>query len=165
MGKISYGSANARDLVSLKNSLQALPHVKRMLSDLPAPVFRRMEEELDTVEDISSLLEAAIADEPPISLREGGLIKSGYHEQIDRYRSAASDGKTWLADLETKEKELTGIKNLKVGYNRVFGYYLEVSKGNMSLVPDRYIRKQTLANGERYITEELKKIEDTLLGA
>lgn len=120
---------------------------------------------MDLLEDVCALLGSAIEEEPPISIREGGLIKAGYHEQIDQYRSAAVNGKTWLAQLEAKEKEATGIKNLRIGYNRVFGYYLEVSKGNIPLVPDRYIRKQTLTNGERYITEELKEIEDTLLGA
>ncbi len=165
MGRISYGSANARDLLALKNSLKALPEIALLLSDLPADGFRQIEEEMDLLEDVCQLLEEAIEEEPPISVREGSLIKTGYHAQIDQYRSAAVNGKTWLAELEAKEKEETGIKNLKVGYNRVFGYYLEVSKGNIPLVPARYIRKQTLTNGERYITEELKQIEDTLLGA
>ena len=165
MGKISYGSANARDLLALKNSLKALPGIKALLEDLPAADFTRINQEMDSLEDICQLLEASIEEEPPISIREGGLIKAGYHEQIDQFRSAAVNGKTWLAELEAKEKAATGIKNLKVGYNRVFGYYLEVSKGNIPLVPDRFIRKQTLTNGERYITEELKEIEDTLLGA
>lgn len=165
MGKISYGSANARDLLALKNSLKALPGIHLLLQDLPAEDFRRIQEEMDLLEDVCELLGSAIEEEPPISIREGGLIKAGYHEQIDQYRSAAVNGKTWLAQLEAKEKEATGIKNLRIGYNRVFGYYLEVSKGNIPLVPDRYIRKQTLTNGERYITEELKEIEDTLLGA
>lgn len=165
MGKISYGSANARDILALKNSLKALPGIHLLLQDLPAEDFRRIQEEMDLLEDVCALLGSAIEEEPPISIREGGLIKAGYHEQIDQYRSAAVNGKTWLAQLEAKEKEATGIKNLRIGYNRVFGYYLEVSKGNIPLVPDRYIRKQTLTNGERYITEELKEIEDTLLGA
>ena len=165
MGKISYGSANARDLLALKHSLQALPGIRILLQDLAAADFRRIQEELDPLEDICQLLEDSLEEEPPISIREGGLIKNGYHEQIDQYRSAAVNGKTWLAELEAKEKAATGIKNLKVGYNRVFGYYLEVSKGNIPLVPDRFIRKQTLTGGERYITEELKEIEDTLLGA
>ncbi len=165
MGRISYGSANARDLIALKTSLKALPGIKLVLQDLEAKGFRSIENELDTLEDIAALLEASIQEDPPISVREGDLIKTGYNELVDRYRSAATDGKQWLADLEAREKQATGIKNLKVGYNRVFGYYIEVSKGQTSMAPDRYIRKQTLVNGERYITEELKEIEDTLLGA
>ncbi len=165
MGRISYGSANARDLIALKTSLKALPGIKLVLQDLEAKGFRSIENELDTLEDIAALLEASIQEDPPISVREGDLIKTGYNELVDRYRSAATDGKQWLADLEAREKQATGIKNLKVGYNRVFGYYIEVSKGQTSMAPDRYIRKQTIVNGERYITEELKEIEDTLLGA
>lgn len=165
MGRVSYGSANARDMVALKTSLQALPGIKLALKDLEGRGFRKLEDELDTMEDIASLLEESINEEPPVSIREGDLIKKGYNEQVDRYRSAATEGKQWLADLEMKEKQETGIKNLKVGYNHVFGYYIEISKGQVSMAPDRYIRKQTLVNGERFITEELKQIEDTLLGA
>ncbi len=165
MGRISYGSANARDLTALKISLQKLPEIRLLLQNVSAPLFVRIADEMDLLTDIADLLEASINEDAPISVREGDLIRSGYNEQVDRYRSAATDGKTWLAQLEAKEKQETGIKNLKVGYNRVFGYYLEVSKGQISMVPERYIRKQTLVNGERYITEELKQIEDTLLGA
>ena len=165
MGRVSYGSVNARDLVALKNSLLLLPGIINLLSNTTADRLLQIQKELDPLDDIAGLLDKAISDEPPISLREGGLIKTGYDPEVDRLRSAATDGTSWLAQLEAKEKEATGIKNLKVGYNRVFGYYLEVSKGQTSLVPDRYIRKQTLVNGERYITEELKNIEDTLLGA
>ena len=165
MGRISYGSANARDMVALRESLKLLPSVQLILADLPAGGFRKIEKQLDLLEDITDLLDRAIIDEPPISLREGGIIKAGYNEQVDRYRHAATDGKKWLAELEVREKEATGIKTLKVGYNHVFGYYIEVSKGQLPLVPDRFIRKQTLVNGERFITQELKEIEDTLLGA
>ncbi|MBO6157978.1 MAG: DNA mismatch repair protein MutS [Firmicutes bacterium] len=165
MGRISYGSANARDLIALKESLKALPGLKLILKDLEGKAFRGIDERMDSLEDIFELLESAIEEEPPVTLREGGIIKTGYNEQVDRFRSAATDGKKWLAELESKEKEATGIKTLKVGYNRVFGYYIEVSKGQLSAVPDRFIRKQTLVNGERFITEELKEIEDTLLGA
>lgn len=165
MGRVCYGSANARDLIALRNSLKQLPGIKLVLSDLRAQGFKKMEKELDTLEDLADLLERSIAEEPPISIREGGIIKEGYSEQVDRYRNAATDGKMWLAELEAKEKTETGIKTLRVSYNRVFGYYIEVSKGQLNLVPDRYIRKQTLVNGERFITEELKEIEDTLLGA
>ena len=165
MGRISYGTANARDLLALKNSLRSLPGIRMMLADLTAEGFAKLYEDLDPLEDICQLLEEAIDEEPPVSIREGGIIKSGYNEQVDKFRNAAVDGKSWLAELEAKEKEATGIKNLKVGYNRVFGYYIEVSKGQSHMAPDRFIRKQTLTNGERYITEELKEIEDTLLGA
>ena len=165
MGRISYGSANARDLLALKTSLQALPGLKELLKDGPAPLLQKVEAELDVLQDLQDLLETAIHDDPPLTLREGQLIKSGYNEQVDCFRSASVEGKSWLAQLEAQEKEKTGIKNLRVGYNRVFGYYIEVSKGNIPMVPDRFIRKQTLSTGERYITEELKEIEDTLLGA
>lgn len=165
MGRISYGSANARDLLSLKDSLFALPALKLLLSDLHAPGFAALQESLDSLEDIASLLEASIHEEAPLTLREGGIIKKGYSPEVDHLRLAATEGKDWIAKLEAREKEATGIKNLRVGYNHVFGYYLEVSKGNLSLVPDRFIRKQTLVNGERFITPELKEIEDELLGA
>ena len=165
LGRISYGSAGARDLISLKNSLSALPGIQMLIENLNAPYYKKMAGSFDTLEDLYQLLEESIYEEPPITVREGNLIKAGYNETVDRLRSASTEGKTWLMELEAKEKEATGIKNLRVGYNRVFGYYIEVSKGNVPLVPDRYIRKQTLSTGERYITEELKKIEDTLLGA
>ena len=165
MGRVCYGSAGARDLIALRNSLAELPGIKLILSDLQAGYFQKLSQEMDTLDDLHALLEESIYEEPPITLREGHLIKEGYNETVDKLRSASTEGKSWLMELEQEEKEATGIKNLRVGFNRVFGYYIEVSKGNIPLVPDRYIRKQTLANGERYITEKLKQIEDTLLGA
>ncbi len=165
MGRISYGSANARDLLALKASLEVLPSVRSLLSETTAAVLRRIADDFDPLSDLYELLQASIAEDPPFTLREGGLIKDGYDEQVDLFRSAALDGKGWLTRLEAREKEETGIKTLRVGYNRVFGYYIEVSKGNIQMVPERYIRKQTLTTGERYITEELKSMEDTLLGA
>ena len=124
-----------------------------------------MEKELDSLEDIYELIEKAIVDDPPILVTEGGVIKMGYNSEIDELKTAMTQGKTWLVQLEAREKEETGIKGLKVGYNKVFGYYLEVTKSNLALVPDRYIRKQTLTGGERYITEELKELESKVLGA
>ena len=165
VGRIAYGSAGARDLLALKQSLGGLPGIKQILGVLKAPYFTEMAGVFDDLADLWELLERAVYEEPPITLREGRLIKEGYNEEVDRLRRADVDGKSWLAKLENKEKEETGIRTLKVGYNRVFGYYLEVSKSFMNQVPDRYIRKQTLANGERYITEELKNLEDTILGA
>ncbi len=165
IGKISYGNANARDMISLKNSIQQLPDIKRLLSNTKCNLLKELYNGLDELMDIYELINQAIVEEPPISVKEGGLIKLGYNEEIDRLKSATTDGKKWLVELELKEKEATGIKNLKVGFNKVFGYFIEVTKSNLNQVPDRYIRKQTLANGERYITEELKKIEETILGA
>src|SRR5699024_199394 len=128
-------------------------------------MLREITQNIDLLEDIRALIEASIVDEPPILLREGGLIRTGYNEEIDSLRDLASGGKGKIAAIEQQERERTGISKLKIGYNRVFGYYIEVSKSNVSAVPDNYIRKQTLANGERYITEELKQLESTVLGA
>ena len=164
-GKISYGSANGRDLISLKNSAKQLPEIKQTLLDSKAQMLIELQEDLDTLEDIYQMIEEAIVEEPPITIKEGGLIKIGYDEEIDKLKKATTEGKTWLIQLEADEKEKTGIKGLKIGFNKVFGYYLEVTKSNLSLVPDRYIRKQTLTNAERYITDELKKLENELLGA
>ena len=164
-GKISYGSANGRDLISLKASAKQLPEVKRILSQSQSKLLTELYSELDTLDDIYELIEKTIVDDPPISVKEGGLIKLGYDEEIDRLKTATTDGKNWIIELEAKEREKTGIKGLKVGFNKVFGYYIEVTKSNISLVPDRYIRKQTLTNGERYITEELKNLENQILGA
>ena len=164
-GRIAYGNANGRDMISLKNSIKQLPEVKKVLSNCNSPLLKELYENLDELTDIYELIEEAIVDEPPMTVKEGGLIKIGYNEEIDHLKEATTQGKTWILELEAKEREATGIKGLKVGFNRVFGYYLEVTKSNMDMVPDRYIRKQTLTNGERYITEELKNLENQILGA
>ena len=164
-GKISYGSANARDLNSLKSSASKLPAIKNMLANAKSGMLRKIYDDLDTLDDIFQLIDKAIVDEPPILITEGGIIKMGYSPEIDELKTAMIDGKTWLVQLEAREREETGIKGLKVGYNKVFGYYLEVTKSYLSQVPDRYIRKQTLTGGERYITEELKELESKVLGA
>ncbi len=164
-GKIAYGTVNAKDLVSLKTSLFELPVLRKELESFSAPILKELYENLDTLEDIAKLIDDAIVDEPPVSVKEGGIIKVSYDEEVKRLRTASTEGKSWVVALEAKERELTGIKNLKVGFNKVFGYYIEVSKSNISAVPDRYIRKQTLTTGERYITQELKEIEGTILGA
>lgn len=164
-GKISYGSANGRDLISLKNSAGQLPKIKKILAEAKSDLLKELYEDLDVLEDIYELIDKTIVEEPPISVKEGGLIKLGFDEEVDKLKTATTDGKNWIIELEAEEKEKTGIKNLKVGFNKVFGYYIEVSKSNVSLVPDRYIRKQTLTNGERYITEELKNLENQILGA
>ena len=164
-GKISYGSANARDLISLKNSAKQLPEIKKILSEAKSSLLNEMYENLDILEDVYELIDKTIVDEPPISVKEGGLIKLGFDEEVDKLKTATTDGKNWIIKLEAEEREKTGIKGLKVGFNKVFGYYIEVTKSNVSLVPDRYIRKQTLTNGERYITEELKNLENQILGA
>ena len=165
VGKISYGSANGRDLISLKNSVKQLPSLKDILSNTNSDLLKSIYENIDVLDDVYGLIEETIVEEPPISVKEGGLIKKGYDEEIDKLKSATTDGKNWLISLEAEEREKTGIKGLKIGFNKVFGYYIEVTKSNIPMVPDRYIRKQTLTNGERYITEELKKLENELLGA
>ncbi len=165
LSKISYRSANPRDLISFKTSLEMLPHIKNIISDFKSPLFKDIIERLDTLEDITALINEAINDDPPINIKEGGIIRVGYNEEIDKLRSAKIEGKTWLAELETSEREATGIKNLKVKYNKVFGYYFEVTNSFKDLVPDYFIRKQTLANAERYTTDKLKELEDIILGA
>ncbi len=165
MGKISYKSANPRDLIAFSSSLSMLPHVKFLLKDFDSGLLMEIQEELDTLEDIYQLIGSAIADEPPLNVKEGGIIQEGFNEEVDRLRKAKTEGKDWLMDLETKERESTGIKNLKIRYNRVFGYYLEVTNSYQNLVPVNWIRKQTLANAERYTTPELKDLEDIILGA
>ncbi len=164
-GKISYGNANARDLISLKNSLRNLPHLKQLLLTTNSNMLKNLENQLDDLIDITSLIDDAIVEEPPISIKEGGIIKKGYDQVIDDYREAATEGKKWVVELEVKEKQATGIKNLKVGYTKVFGYYIEVTKSFLNQVPERYIRKQTLTGCERYITDELKEMENKILGA
>lgn len=163
--RISLGSVNARDLLALRNSLQKLPAVCEMAVRLTRGLFGEVNRMLDPLPDICELLAESLADDPPLTLTEGGLLKEGYNKEVDNLRKAAFDGKSLILDIEAREKEQTGIRTMKVGYNRAFGYYLEVSKSFQGSVPDHYIRKQTLTNGERYITEELKNLEDTILGA
>lgn len=165
LSKIIYGSANGRDLIALKISVGKLPEIKKALDKCHSRLLISLAKNLDLLEDVYRKIDEAIVEDPPISVREGGIIKTGYHPEVDRLREAAVRGKSWLAELENKERERTGIKNLKIGFNKVFGYYIEVTKSYFSLVPDRYIRKQTLANCERYITPELKEMEETILGA
>ena len=164
-GKISYGTANARDLISLKNSVSQLPALKEVLSDSKSEMLRNLYEGLDTLQDVYKLIDSAIVEDPPMSVKDGGIIKKGYDEVIDELIDATTNGKRWLIDLENKEKQETGIKNLKIGYNKIFGYYIEVSKSFVKMAPERYIRKQTLTTGERYITEELKNLENQIIGA
>lgn len=163
--RIALGSVHARDLLALRNSLAKLPAISELTARFTRGVFEEINRLLDTMEDVCTLLNDSLADEPPIGLKDGGILKEGYNEDVDRLRVASRDGKSLIMNLEAQEKEKSGIRTMKVGYNRVFGYYLEVSKGSIAMVPDYYIRKQTLANAERYITEELKSLEDTILGA
>lgn len=165
IGKISYGNCMPRDMISLKNSLKQLPGLKQILAKTQASLLQELYQNLDELNDMADLIEKSIIDDPPLTLKEGGVIKMGYNKEIDTLKKATTEGKNWLVNLEAEEKEKTGIKGLKVGFNRVFGYYIEVTKSNISQVPERYIRKQTLTNGERYITEELKELENKILGA
>lgn len=165
MSKIILGNANGRDLIALKNSIGQIPSIKALLENCTTELNTRNCKLLDSLEDIYSLIDGAIMEEPPVSIKEGGLIKTGFNSEVDKLRRATTEGKTWVAELEASEREKTGIKNLKVGFNKVFGYYIEVTKSYFSLVPQEYIRKQTLANCERYITQQLKEIEETILGA
>ena len=164
-GKMAYGNANARDMITLKNSLEKLPAVKQVLEQCQAPKLKELTQNLDELKDIFELIDKSIIEDPPMTIKEGGIIKMGYDQEIDTLKKASTEGKSWLAKLEADEKEKTGIKTLKVGYNKVFGYYIEVSKSFVKMVPERFIRKQTLTTGERYITEELKTIENQILGA
>lgn len=163
--RIVYQTANPRDLLAFKNSVEMLPAIKTVLADFTSKNLVELAENIDSLSDICADIDAAICEEPPISARDGGILKDGYHEEVDRLRKAKTDGKKWLAELEAKERERTGIKNLKVKYNKVFGYYLEVTNSYKDLVPEDYQRKQTLANAERFFTPELKELEDTILGA
>ena len=165
MGRITLGSANARDMLAFGSSIAALPPIKDLLQSFSAPLLRSFSQSLDDLRDLSALLARAIADDPPLTLREGHIIKDGYHEDVDRYRRASTEGKQWLAELEERERNRTGIKNLRIKYNKVFGYYFEVTKSALSQVPDYFQRRQTLANAERYTTEELGKLEESILGA
>ena len=165
LSKISYKSANPRDLIAFKTSLEMLPHIKSIITEFKSPLLKDIYSRLDTLEDISTLIRESITEDPPINIKEGGIIRTGYNEEIDRLRSAKTEGKTWLAELEAEEKETTGIKNLKVKFNKVFGYYIEVSNSFKNQVPDYYVRKQTLTNAERFTTSKLKELEDVILGA
>lgn len=163
--RVTYQTANPRDLLALRNSIQMLVPIKQILSNFHSPLMQEIQDEMDTLEDVGQLIDSSIQEDAPISIRDGGIIKDGYQKEIDKLREASTNGKTWLADLEKQEREKTGIKNLKIKYNKVFGYYLEVTNSYKNLVPEQYVRKQTLANAERYITPELKELEDMILGA
>ena len=164
-GKMAYGNANARDMVTLKNSLFKLPEVKQILKNCKSDLLKGLYEKLDELQDIYQLIEKSIVEDPPMTIKDGEIIKLGYDEEIDKLKTAQTEGKTWLVQLEAEEKEKTGIKNLKIGFNKVFGYFIEVTKSYLDQVPDRFIRKQTLTNAERYITEDLKNLENQILGA
>lgn len=165
MTRITYQTANPRDLTAFKNSLQMLPAIAALLTELDGALAEEIQNDFDCLEDLYELLESSINEEPPVSTRDGDIIKSGYNKEVDRLRSASTDGKKWLADLEASEREKTGIRTLRIRYNKVFGYYLEVSNSFKDQVPDTYVRKQTLTNAERYITPELKELEDSILGS
>ena len=165
LSKVNYKTANPRDLIAFRNSLEMLPHIKLVLQNFEREELAGIQEEIDGLEDIYQLILQSIDEEPPITIREGGLIKDGFDETIDMLRSAKRDGKQWLAELEEQDRERTGIKNLRIKYNKVFGYYFEVTNSYKNLVPEDYVRKQTLANAERYTTPRLKELEDTILNA
>lgn len=165
MTKISCKSANPRDLVAFHNSLEMLPYIKQIISHFETPLFAEFAEKMDDLRDLYDLIDRAIVEDPPIAMRDGGMIKEGYSEEADELRRAKTEGKQWLAELETREKERTGIKNLRIKFNKVFGYYLEVTNSFKSLVPPEWVRKQTLTNAERYTTDELKHLEDVIMGA
>lgn len=165
VSRISYRSANPRDLIAFKTSLEMIPHIKNLLNNFTSPLLVQIHAQMDGLEDLFSLIEQSIAPDPPLAMKEGGIIKDGYSQQVDTYRQSKTEGKSWLAQLEAEEREKTGIRNLKIKYNKVFGYYLEVTNSFKELVPDYYMRKQTLTNAERYITPKLKELEDMILGA
>ena len=165
IGRISYKTANPRDLIAFRSSLEMLPYIKRILGEFNSELLAELGRELDPLQDIFQLIGDAIVEDPPITVREGGIIKDGYNQEADKLRHAKTEGKNWLAELEAKEKEKTGIKTLKVKFNKVFGYYFEVTNSFKDQVPDYYIRKQTLTNAERFTTDELKQLEDIIMGA
>ncbi len=165
ISRISYQSANPRDLIAFKTSLEMLPFIKQLLNSFESNMMREIQDEMDPLEDLYQLIDSSIVDDPPLAMKEGGIIKDGCDENIDKFRHAKQDGKQWISDLEASEREKTGIRNLKIKFNKVFGYCIEVTNSFKDKVPDTYTRKQTLVNAERYITPELKKIEDTVLGA
>ena len=164
-GKMAYGNANARDMITLKKSLEKLPEIKQILTQCSSIKLKELQKNLDELKDIHELIEKSIVEDPPMGVKDGGIIKLGYNEEIDKLKLATTEGKNWIVKLEADEREKTGIKTLKIGYNKVFGYYIEISKSYVSQAPERFIRKQTLTNGERYITEELKRLEEQILGA
>ena len=165
IGRISYKTANARDLLSFKSSLDMLPYIRDLLREFTSPVLAQICEDLDPLEDLRDLIASSIVDEPPLSVREGNMIREGFNGEADRLRNAKTEGKTWLAELEARERDKTGIKNLKIKFNKVFGYYFEVTNSFKDLVPEYFVRKQTLVNAERFTTPELKELEDVILGA
>ena len=165
ISRISYKSANPRDLVSFASSLEMLPYIKQILAEFKSPLLMQINKDMDPLSDITALIRNSIADDPPLAQKDGGIIREGYNEDVDKFRRSRTDGKKWLSELEARERERTGIKSLKIKYNRVFGYSLEVTNTFKDLVPENYIRKQTLTNAERYITQELKDLEDLILGA
>lgn len=165
ISRISYHSANPRDLLVFRSSLEMLPHIRLLLKECSGSALQEIYEDMDALEDLCELITAAIVDDPPLAMKEGGIIRDGYNQDVDNYRNAKTEGKNWLADLETEEREKTGIRNLRIKYNKVFGYYLEVTNSFKEMVPDYYTRKQTLTNAERYITPKLKELEDMILGA
>lgn len=165
ISKISYKSANPRDLIAFRQSLSMLPHIKYVLSSFSQSKLKEYGVNLDDLSDIYKLIDESIIEEPPITVREGGIIKDGFNEEVDRLRKAKTEGKQWIADLTEEEKEKTDIKNLKIKYNKVFGYFFEVTNSYKNLVPPEWTVKQTLSNCERYITPRLKELEDTILGA
>ena len=164
-GRIACGNANGKDLIALRNSIAVLPEIKSDLGAAGSELLRKINDEIDCLTDIYDIIDKAICEEPPFVIKEGGLIKEGYSEELDNLKFSIKDGKSWISNLENSERERTGIKNLKVGYNRVFGYYLEVTRSYYDLIPENYIRKQTLANAERFITPELKEMENLVLNA
>ena len=165
ISRISYKSANPRDLVAFAASLEMLPYIKQTLGEFDSSLLKQLNEDMDALSDLCSLIKNAIVDEPPIAQKDGGIIREGFNEDVDKFRRSRTDGKKWLSELEARERERTGIKSLKIKYNRVFGYSLEVTNTFRDQVPDNYVRKQTLSNAERYITQELKELEDLILGA
>ncbi|MBQ9700136.1 MAG: DNA mismatch repair protein MutS, partial [Lachnospiraceae bacterium] len=167
IGRIAYKSAGPRDLIAFKNSLMMLPHIKRILAEFDSELIREINEEMDGLSDIASLIDSAIVEEPPIAIREGGIIREGYNEEVDKLREAKTKGKEWIAELEAYERERTGVKSLKIKFNKVFGYCIEITNTyrDTFTIPEDYTRKQTLTNAERYITPKLKELEDMILGA
>lgn len=164
-GRIACGNANGKDLIALRNSIAVLPEIKSELDSAESELLKKINDEIDCLTDIYNIIDKAICEEPPFTVKEGSLIKEGYSEELDKLKFSIKDGKSWISNLENSERERTGIKNLKVGYNRVFGYYLEVTRSFFDLIPENYIRKQTLANAERFITPELKEMESLVLNA